>query len=568
MLKKTITLLSLIIGIQAHAFITVGADNVCDYDSIQEAIDSNSDDVIRIARNKNYFENIVISNKSKKLVGGYADCLTAASNITDFSQAIITANGTNNAVSIGADAGSNHKVLLRNLFITNGKYGVMIYPQSGSTLDVTLDQIRVYNSQDRGIYVLNYNEGQTHLLINDSQIDFNQSGGIFCQTTGNTITITGHTLITENIALGGGASDYRGGGIYAHNGCSVSIYSPTQIINNEAKFGGGIAIYDNSFVSLYGYHSGEQNGIPLGEWESPVMISENQANYGGAISTDDGASVFIYNALIETNQATSTGGAIYSTGASTVLASSYEEPGQTCWSPGACLQFKGNKAKNWGGAINSASESKVNITGALFTENRASSGIISRAYEGGNISIMNSIISNNGQNGDNNFTDDQLFKISSGNNQISKTTLDYVTVVDNHVVDELIENTEGSVAVYSSIILDDTVDVYQEAGQQSQMYIECAMVREDDSFIPGPVVSVTNDDLETIFANPAAGNYHLADDSPAIDYCYNASGIISLDIDGDTRGVDNFDVVNFEGTYDIGADEASTSDLIFEDGFQ
>ncbi len=568
MYKRIITLLSLILAIQAQAFITVGADDFCDYDNIQEAIDFDEDDIIRIARNQIYFENIQIPSKSIELVGGYADCFQAEMNITDQSQAVITANGVDSAVLLEAYDNDNVEVILRNLFISNGDNSIMIHAQQSSVLNVTLDQVRVYNSHNRGIHILGFTEAQAHVLINDSQIDFNQGGGIHCTGSSNTLNITGETLITENKAIGLDGIGNSGGGILVRLGCSLSVYSPAQIINNEATFGGGIAAINNSIVLLIGYPSGEQNGMSLGEWENPILLSENKAHHGGAFFAFDHSLVAIYNSLIENNQASFNGGAIHTLGNSIVSALNYQEPGQTCWSPGACLQFKGNKSPN-GGAISSTDQSRVDISGALFTENWASSGIISRAYEGGNISIMNSIISNNGQNGAGDFSDYQLFDNQSGNDNIAKTELHYVTVVDNHTTDNLITNTEGSVAVYSSIILDDTVDVYQEAGQQSQFHIECSMVRENASFIAGPVVSVTNDDLETIFTNPAAGNYHLADDSPAIDYCYNASGISSHDIDGDTRGVDNFDMVNFEGTYDIGADETgSVSDLIFKDDFE
>ncbi len=561
MYKKTITLLSLMLISQVQAFITVGGDNACNYDSIQEAIDSNSDDVIRIASNKNYFENIVINNQSKKLIGGYADCSQAAINISDLSQATITANSFDHAIYLTSDNGESHNISLRNLIFAKGFVGAFILPLADSTLNVTMDNIWAFNNQIYGVLLSGNGGGQSHLLINNSQVSFNQEGGIVCEGSNNSLKVAGQSLISDNQAT-------YGGGIRVDKNCFVSIYSPTQIINNEASAGGAIATSDDATALLFGFASGQQDGISLGDSNSPVELSGNTAETnGGAIHSIDNSSVFVYNALIKNNHATLAGGAVYSNDEATISAVNYEMTEESCWAPSACLQFIGNKAIN-GGVFAPRKDSQINVTGALITKNRALEGIVSRSNSGGNLKITNSIINNNGQNGTGNYSDDQLFVNQSGNNHIATIFLDYVTVVDNHVTEQIIENIEGSVAVYSSIILDNAVDIYQKTGQLSQIYIECALVHENNSFNPGPVVSVNNDDLNTIFISPATGNYHLAEGSPAIDYCYNASGVSSLDIDGDARGVNNLNAANLYGTYDIGADEASTSDLIFEDGFQ
>lgn len=561
MLKTLITLLSLTLTMQTQAFITVGGDGSCDYTTIQSAIDSGASDEIRIASNKTYSENITIL-QSKKLIGGYTNCFQANSNITDLSQANITAANSNAHTLLLQPTTGENSVLLRNLKISNGYAGIYTSPVGKAVLETTLDNLWIDSNSNRGVYITNTDDGQSDVYIINSQISSNEAGGILCQGSNNLLIIAGQSLISNNTAPLGG------GGIVTTNGCSVGVYSPTQIIDNEAVYGGAIASL-NSGVYLYGLQVGEYNGIPVGELESPVMLSGNKATKGGAIYADN-TGIFGYNVLIEDNQASDAGGAIYAqAGGFALFQSSLSQTPQECWSPGACVQIKGNMASN-GGAIAVTDGSSIGIEGALITENRASTGVVAKAYDGGAFGMYNSIIHSNGQNGEGAYSDDQLFVNQSGNNQISSSFLSYVTVADNRVTQQLIENTDGSIEVYSSIILDESVDVYQQAGQQSQLQTECLMVREDGSFSAGPTVSVTNDNLETIFVNPAAGDYHLTAGSPAIDYCYDTESI-PWDIDGEIRGVDTPGMVNLNGPYDIGADETDSinvfDDLIFADGF-
>ncbi len=309
MFKFAINLLSLLISIQTQAsehvhalntkplvknqqneFVTVGAGASCDYSEIQAAIDSGDNDVIRIASDKPYLEHILIKNKSISLVGGYANCADAIANLTDLSQAIISGFGDGYIVKITTNNDQSHEVLLRNLFIGNGKRGIDIFSHHPSAVSIILDHVRTYNNSALGMYIESYS-GQADVILNDSQVDFNHWGGIECVGSKGSLILTGHSMIANNQKDSGSA-------VHVKSGCDLTIYSPTQIVNNE---GTGI-IVDDSVAVLFGGSNGCENGICFGDWTSPVTVSGNDGYHGGGLRADNGSLVIVANALFEFNR--------------------------------------------------------------------------------------------------------------------------------------------------------------------------------------------------------------------------------------------------------------------------
>ncbi len=549
---------------QQQAFITVGAGGNCNYNEVQTAIDSGDSDVIRIARDKTYFENVIIDNKSIELLGGYANCTDASNDISDSQQTIISGFGDGFIVKIETSSNENHDVILRHLFMGNGNKGVRILAHDSSIMNVTLDHVRSYNNTNNGVHIESATGTQAHVIINDSQMDFNKGSGVRCEGSGGSLILTGQTVIDNNQFSGG-----TGGGAWVV-ACDLTIYSPTLIRDNEAKYGGAIAASQGSIVTLFGGSEGCENGICFGDWSSPVEISGNDAEkFGGGFYIGSNAGVLMANVLIKNNQAIDNGlgGALYVVDSGVVLAAGGgSQSEEDCWSPGACLQFVGNKASQRGGVVYSSTNATVDITGALITSNRADEGIISYSSEGGEVNITNSVIANNGQNGDG-YSDTYLFSNKNG----GQLVLHYVTVAENHSTSSLISNlSDGEVNVHSSIILDQFQPVF--SGEVLQSYFGCVIAHENLSFNADESVSTVNYNLDQIFVNPIQGDYHLVGGSPAIDYCYDIPNYsINEDLDGDLRGIDNPSMIDLHGVYDIGADESDAfweDDLIFEDGFE
>lgn len=552
---------------QGGSFLTVGGDNSCQFQTIQDAIDNGLSNTIRIASNKNYFENIDLSNSSKSLIGGYADCTQAQINITDLSQALITASSQSNGVYMNNTAAQNNEVLLRNLVIANANVGVKLVAQNGSDTSLTLNNVRLFNNSGRGLSVSSVNSGEASLVLNDAHIDFNGNGGISCADDTIDMKITGDTLIENNV------TNASGGGIWAGHGCGMEIYSPAIIKNNHAELNGGGLHVLNASVGVYGIATTCENGICFGDWDDPVTFSGNEADSnqdsfgdgGGVHVAGNGSLLFVYNALFENNMADN-GGAIKVDDGAQVVAAGFKEPGENCWTNSGCLQFKGNQAMS-GGVIYLETASKATLAYADITGNKADTGVVAHVRESSEFTLVGSAVHHNGEGGSGNHNDENLFTVSTNIQDTDGViVLDGVTIADNDVTDQVIENNESDVSVFASIIFAD-VPVYQPHGNP-QSHFECVIAHENSSFSAGGTVSVYDPNMTPMFVNPNQGNYHLDVNSPAIDYCYNASGQDYRDMDFDTRGVDDLNVPNLHGFYDIGADEYHASnDIIFENGF-
>ncbi len=449
---------------QQNNFVTVGAGGNCDFSEIQSAIDSApASRDIRIASDKAYFEYISLQNESQTLIGGYANCTDAANNVTDHSQAIVSSFGDGHIIHIRAANDEISNVVLRNLFVGNAERGIVIDTFGDeSTINVTLDHVRTYNNNNKGIEVQSNDMGPVNVIMNDVQIDFNKIG-IFCTGTGASVTFTGSSLISDN---GNG----NHGATLVNFGCGLTVYSPTRIINND---GPGIDLYEAQ-ATLLGYNDGCENGICFGEWSSPVEISGNKKGFDIGES-----SLVMANVLIKDNQSFG----LYANDSQVLAVGSGVHNDQGCWSLDACLQFKGNSTYNSAGAIYS-NNSTVIVTGALITGNQSNGVLVAEVKQGSVVNISNSLITDNGQTGNDGFNDDSLFTVQS-NGQL---TLDYVTIANNHGSGATIINADedAEITVRSSIILDDMRSVF--TGDSTETHFECVMVDEDDSFdADGPI---------------------------------------------------------------------------------
>jgi hypothetical protein len=547
--------------VQGQPFVTVGGDNACQYSDIQSAIDGGLSNTIRIASNKSYFESLFIQNGTKTLVGGYADCAMANINITDLSQAIVTSNGAQAALRLEAVIAQDVDFTVRNLMLANGGAGVSVSAQHSGHIDVLLDNVRLINNDNTGLYVGNFNEGTALVQVRDSLIDFNQESGMQCLGDGLKIRVGGDTVIADN-------DGNTGGGIRAADGCEVDVFSPTVIRDNAAVSSGGGIYAINTTVSVQSLSESCDNGVCFGEPDQTVTISGNQAFSGGGVYASlPGTTVGIYNALIEDNEA-SQGGGLYAADGAVIQAVGYQSPGNPCWSPGACLQMHGNQAEG-GGALRLNGASEMILVAAKLTDHSAHNGMV--AYLSGDavLTIKDAVLADNGEAGNGTYADNSLlYQANAGDLNATTLTLDGVTIADNKLTNAVVYNANGGQAdVYGSLIFDDQ-DVYFASGNNAGSHFECVIAHENSSFTAGGTVSVVDRQVQPVFVNPMVGNYHLRVDSPAIDYCYDASGNASSDIDYDTRGVDDPEVSNLHGLYDLGADEYHpANDVIFAHDF-
>lgn len=545
-----ILFLSSAISTYAHAgqplLFTVGNGIGCNFSNIQDAIDEDDNSEIRIASNKDYFESLVLQDKQINLVGGFENCAAALSGTMTDTRPLITGNSSESVITI---SGFN-LVELKNLFIGNGIYGVEVVNFTEPVTSVKMDNVRVFNNDTAGFGITTANGSDANVSLNNVQSDFNKQTGINCSGAGSHVRLGGSSIIDNN-HVASPDNEFFGSGIRAFGGCQLDIYSPTQIMDNSAPIqGGGIHVDNGATVNIFGFGESCINDVCMGDSTSPVIIKDNtvdspEGNGGGIYISQ--ATVNIFNAVIEGNTA-AYGGALY-TRTATFNALGLELDGVPCWSPGQCLQFNDNEATIDGGVFyGKFNGSLIQISNARFNDNLSGNAVIGSLDEA-TANIRNSIITDNGGISPD-FPNNHLFQLEQADATLD---LNEVTIHNNVLSAELIKNNDGEVNVYSSLIFDFN-QIYSQNAQASNNF-SCIGAHEINSFQNDPSNTVINLAETPVFIDTVSGNYLLTPNSLAIDYCGVSPLNNNFDIAYNPRGVDDPDVDDLLGTYDIGAYE-------------
>lgn len=321
----------------------VGVNGTCAYATIQQAVNAAQDgDTVRVAAGV-YFENVVITDKSITVEGGYD---STCSTVTGGETRVEGSAGSGNTVAIGAGT-----TVLRHLDIAWGSgYGGGVQVAVGA--HVTLDDSDVYynhGSYGGGIYVA---IGGVMTVTNGSEVRDNTASiygggarvwGAFygydntsdihgnCAPHGGGFDVPGGTLyLNAADAYQNEAADAQGlgGGIRVINGGVVTLTNSSYVYYDNRAYdgagihadastvhliGGGTVLRDN-IASHYGgavylgngstlYSSGARIGQTGGEWLA------NEAYLGAGIYALN--STIDFSGYIINNMATSYGGGIY-----------------------------------------------------------------------------------------------------------------------------------------------------------------------------------------------------------------------------------------------------------------
>jgi len=582
-------------NIKGIDFFTVGADSACQYSSIQAAIDDFSQSPfgnieIRIARNKTYFENIIIDNETLSLVGGYSNCTQASQGGNPGNnQSLIDGNNLESVIRIEGTT-QRRTVLLKNLRLL---HGTNVGPGGGlvsylSDVALSLDNVDVRNNTAHygaGIAII---QGNTDMVLKNSLIIGNVAagygGGIYCSggtfVTDSTVVIIGDTGIVSNFANGPSGDDLSGngsgGGIYLENNCTTTIYSGSEtnglvgISGNQANHHGGGIYADHSSITLYG-HQNCNNAICLGDNDNPVSIRNNtSARRGSAVYTVN-STLNMYASLIEGNTGTS---GIY-------IAFSALNIGRlekNCWSNEKCNYIINNSSEAIGGFQIHA----VDISSVYFEDNNSLFDVsLFSTTQRVPFRVEGCMMNNNGSN-----------------------TTQYLIDFTGSIDAEFIHNTIANNTVTSSIFNSDYnpfnsnspfISIHSSIVYNPAMNFLSYDVT-DDGFLDVLISAVITNETNTIsatngvindalniaggtmissvaprFKDSANGDFHLALNSPAIDYFHTPSRVTVLykDIDYEERGFDD-PVINGQSLfyYDIGADETYGNDYIFVNSFE
>jgi len=535
-IKIIIILTACLIAItSANAVVTVGSSpgfGICDYTSIQDAIDSGDDD-IRVLNNQTFFENLQI-NTSTTLKGGYPTCTDAASNshfnINEKSTIDGSSNQGESVITITSNL-PDDIIALINLELINADdaSGLHISGTDGSVIVADLGIFNNSAENGAGVY-FNTTTNQLQLQLHRTTINANNAslsgGGLFCdRNSPNENNVFDSILFFNSVEMISNSATLSGGAIAATNGCNINIIygsSDTEgkIKFNNAGFGGAIALTTHSKLSL-------TNQI------NPFIFEQNTSvSHGGAIYISNGHELTIQNADFINNSSTNgDGGAIYINGLD-------------------------------GSGIASS------LTSSKLTGNSANFGAVFYVKETGDATQFTIDTSMFYKNGDGN----DKYLINSKGDVAGRTEIEILnsTIVDNNTdpAFAMINTNTANLEIRNSIIYNQGTSVLNTLTSQNTMI--CLLLNEDASIIAQIQAQnrVVNNFSAFDFIDSANNDYRLGLSSTAIDWCDNAPSSSPEDIEGQPRGWDAPNIKNGFGSYDAGADESYIYDVIFMNGFE
>jgi len=312
--------------------------------------------------------------------------------------------------------------------------------------------------------------------------------------------------------------------------------------------------------------------LGAGIYDLPVNLDRNAGNMnesnscdgGGIYLTGNGTSLQAVGILLDSNFALHGGGAAVNNGALLVMSAS----GTRCWDRKKCNQVTENEATastgfSKGGAF-FVENAFLEISDAHIHHNQADRGVVLLAAESAQVKLERSFVYRNGDFSNPESSWDSIFAYGLLN---SNLIMLHVTSTYNDADSATIRQVDGDHLIYGSIIYEPITN--QTGSLINTTGIKNCLLLQNNYGIQNLTNSLLEDPL---FADINTDDFHLTADSGAIDRC-TPDGIETNthDVDGETAPFDVFDVADWFGIYDIGADEyhdaAQIEDQIFANGF-
>ncbi|MFO7763696.1 MAG: hypothetical protein R6V61_08205 [Wenzhouxiangellaceae bacterium] len=569
----------------AGNIIYVGDHANCDVPDLDSALASAQDnDELRL-QNQTFEGRFQIHGKSISVIGGFEDCTGAEPRFSSTLQGEFT---TTLEITHPESQSTVSDVRLENLNITNGigtsdllGGGVHI---EGGLLDVVLIDVVIRDNETAargGGLMATGNTGPMVTIRGDSVIQNNiavEGGGLACVGPQDTPGVNQPLLVIDT-GLVWLNEARRGGGVYSNN-CTVISHAGgllQGIVNNEASSGsgadtgqgGGIFAEQHSGIGLFGAPGFFGEGDP----DSPALLADNNAASigGGALIRGD-SSMTASDAVIESNSAGNNGGGIHVTESSFTM----ERVNGTTCREDRCSRLRGNSAQT-GGGISIVNPNDGTTRGASGT---ASSVVITQTFVSGNRAIGSGSNDDDGAgaavfilDGSAYLEGNVMFE-NSGDNLIrqqpnTSLTLAWSTAADNASNGGALLLARGAASgdtrtrLLSSIVQNPDGDIMAldaSSGTGFDFVADCLVANELTS-MPGVSGSIAESDPG--FLDPAADDYHLRHDAPAVDLCSDSNVSVEPDMDDQDRG---FAVTDPAAPFDAGADESQG--VIFANGFE
>lgn len=560
--KSILILLSLIAwGGNVSAFVTVGSDQDCDFQSLQNAIDGDEVDIrVTIQRS---FSGINIS-KSKRLKGGYLNCEDARNDAYTGSRSVLKGGGET-VVRVEPDVGTFASVVFENFNIIDGFSDNANY---AGGLDIRGDvKVNVMNSKiENNVGIMGggiaIQGNSAFLTIANTQISSNsseQGGGIYCSDSGS-------VLIDKESAVSYNFASNMGGGIYADKQCVVISKAGDNraiedmkygVFSNVAAEGGGVYLDRQSQMLFEGNDITPSNLIGNTAIQSDLIDS----GFGGGAKVVSSIMQFV-NARIEANTSVTDGSAVaLFNGAEMVM-----ERSENC--RGICSSLKSNSTipTDTNSTIVSH-HSSVDVSNTLVDRNESSTSIFNMIDS--ELTIEGVQLSYN--EGLNEQPLNSLIEVSGNDSEV---LLLQTTVVNNNV-NSIVKVKDDAVAnlnLLNSVLWNPMSQILSlGVSTDIQLVAQCLNLNESlslNSVADGVVEGIdlfVNPDSE--FMDYVAGDFRLSLVSSGVDKCsLLESSRFTRDLLGYARVFDINTIENKAGVLDVGAYESG--DLIYLSGFE
>jgi len=551
----------------------VGADTdaACDFTDVQSALNQAATtpgaDVIRLVHARAYTNQALTVHGADDVdvLGGFDSCsdpngagpITVLDGSGGFANPIVSVNGSGTArlrdlMLYGNDNGSGLSVIcactveLSNVTIHDNHGAPSVFAGGGSVLRIGAN------------VEITSNEAQScaGLHVANAVLDMSHAAS---------------SVVTDNVA----AQD--GGGLCLYN--AVASIGGVIENNTAGRHGGGIAVFGSSALLLYptsaasrpivAFNSAHDRGgglyvAPLDDGDHPTVTGwdaqflYNEANHGGAIHLDNeiGGDTSIHLCLRSMRAFPAAGGDCPIGVPDGAVACDAASTG--------CNRLAGNRAQypdsdlgGLGAAVMSLGpRTRIHLSHAVV---RGNDGWTLLGHDEGLVPATAAQIR----------IDDTLLAGNAIDNAVlfarfvEQVLVQRTTLAGNDATPFGMNN-YGTFHLHDSVIFEPGHTTLERSGSTGVEFIDMVLAGETTSLNPSSSVVQT---FDPGFVDPAADNWHLRPESPAVDFSNHTNGI--HDLEGHARRVDLPQMPNRFGPMDLGAYERQDfGDEIFENGFE
>jgi hypothetical protein len=485
-------------------------------------------------------DNTTVLSGSALTSGGGIDMITGTLELMNDSEVISNTSG-----SFGGGVRMDWSTLILrdtsrvgdlNKGNSTGTYGggVFAYQSNIQMYDSSRIRGNDVSSDGGGLYL----EGGSLQMFDDSRIRTNTASG-----SGGGINAKSNALIQmfDTSTIGGNGAIFGnhanvGGGVYLlDDGTSMEMNEGSGVVYNTADTsGGGVFVDMGSNLQTNGAHINHNSatnnsggGVYSYGFTTVLTLTNTTLRYNDAVNGGGLFAAFASRILIQSQFITYT---LPMTSASPVTG--YCNP-FSLDSDRYCSEIRENTASNKGGALGFSGSANITIRHTAVMSNTASQAAafeLGNAFQGGNITVENSLIA------DNIATDVVTPSIIHGNPDYFgyiNATFNQVTIADN-------EGVAFDFNPHSNVVLTNTIIYFKNNVGYLNGTVDATCNDTQNTILPGS----GNISIHPVLVPTSRGKYHLYETSPVNDQCDSGLG---PDLDNIPRPR--------EASYDMGAFE-------------